>query len=81
MRLDQLSAGLPGRILRGDGSEEITGIAFDSITVEWGNLFVCVRGMSSDGHDFAQAAAETRALMFVERFVADIDRRLEALGQ
>ncbi len=56
MRLDQLSAGLPGRIVNGDGSEEITGIAFESSMVEWGNLFVCVKGMSSDGHDFAQAA-------------------------
>jgi molecular chaperone HscB len=31
--------------------------------------------------DFAAAAQRVRALMFVERFTADIDRRLEALGQ
>ncbi len=31
--------------------------------------------------DFAQAAQQVRALMFVERFAQDIDRRLEALGQ
>jgi molecular chaperone HscB len=31
--------------------------------------------------DFAAAAQQVRALMFVERFEHDIDRRLEALGQ
>jgi molecular chaperone HscB len=31
--------------------------------------------------DFAAAAQQVRALMFVERFTADIDHRLEALGQ
>ena len=32
-------------------------------------------------HDFAAAAQQVRALMFTERFVQDIDQRLEALGQ
>ena len=32
-------------------------------------------------HDYANAAQQVRALMFVERFAIDIDRRLEALGQ
>jgi molecular chaperone HscB len=31
--------------------------------------------------DFAAAAQQVRALMFVERFEGDVDRRLEALGQ
>jgi len=31
--------------------------------------------------DFPAAAQQVRALMFVERFADDIDRRLEALGQ
>jgi molecular chaperone HscB len=31
--------------------------------------------------DFAAAAQQVRALMFVERFEADVDQRLEALGQ
>jgi len=31
--------------------------------------------------DFTAAAQQVRALMFVERFADDIDRRLEALGQ
>jgi molecular chaperone HscB len=31
--------------------------------------------------DYAAAAQQVRALMFIERFAHDIDRRLEALGQ
>lgn len=31
--------------------------------------------------DWAAAAAQVRALMFVVRFAADVDRRLDALGQ
>lgn len=31
--------------------------------------------------DMASAAQQVRALMFVERFAEDVDRRLEALGQ
>jgi molecular chaperone HscB len=31
--------------------------------------------------DFAVAAQQVRALMFIERFAEDVDRRLEALGQ
>ena len=34
-----------------------------------------------DAHDFAAAAGQVRALMFVERFAHDVDQRLEALGQ
>jgi molecular chaperone HscB len=34
-----------------------------------------------DMHDHAAAAQQVRALMFIERFAHDIDRRLEALGQ
>ncbi|MDQ2929165.1 MAG: Fe-S protein assembly co-chaperone HscB [Pseudomonadota bacterium] len=34
-----------------------------------------------DRRDFSAAAAQVRALMFVERFAHDVDQRLEALGQ
>jgi molecular chaperone HscB len=34
-----------------------------------------------DQCDYAAGAAQVRALMFVERFASDVDRRLAALGQ
>ncbi|KQV78342.1 Fe-S protein assembly co-chaperone HscB [Rhizobacter sp. Root1221] len=40
-----------------------------------------LKALLDDQHDFLQAAQQVRALMFVERFLADIDRRLEQLGQ
>jgi molecular chaperone HscB len=41
-----------------------------------------VLGEAIDGRgDMASAAQQVRALMFVERFAEDVDRRLEALGQ
>jgi molecular chaperone HscB len=40
-----------------------------------------VRALLDDRRDFAAAAQQVRALMFVERFAHDVDERLEALGQ
>ena len=36
-------------------------------------------GALDERHDFAAAAQEVRALMFIERFAADVDERLTAL--
>lgn len=38
---------------------EITSIEMDSREVKKGSLFVCVKGYTVDGHDFAQKAVET----------------------
>jgi len=40
-----------------------------------------LRQTLDDAHDYAAAAQQVRALMFIERFADDLDRRLEALGQ
>ena len=40
-----------------------------------------LRATLDERRDYAGAAAQVRALMFVERFAHDIDRRLEGLGQ
>ena len=43
--------------------------------------FEHLRATLDERRDFAAAAQQVRALMFVERFAHDIDARLEALGQ
>ncbi|MEL7565373.1 MAG: UDP-N-acetylmuramoyl-L-alanyl-D-glutamate--2,6-diaminopimelate ligase [Dehalobacterium sp.] len=45
----------------GDPNIEISGINYDSRKVGPGNLFVCIVGTKSDGHDFIQKALEKGA--------------------
>jgi UDP-N-acetylmuramoyl-L-alanyl-D-glutamate--2,6-diaminopimelate ligase len=72
MRLAELAAALPAPGARSlsdaDGSVEISGLAYDSRIVGPGELFLCVSGFSSDGHEFApQALARGAAALAVER--------------
>jgi UDP-N-acetylmuramoyl-L-alanyl-D-glutamate--2,6-diaminopimelate ligase len=52
---------------------EVTGIRDDSRAIQLGNLFVAVKGLRVDGHDFvAQAIARGAAAVAVERPVAEL---------
>jgi UDP-N-acetylmuramoyl-L-alanyl-D-glutamate--2,6-diaminopimelate ligase len=71
MRLDALTAGL-GAAAAGElgagADTPISGLAYDSRSVHGGELFFCVRGFQSDGHDHApQAVANGAAALVVER--------------
>jgi UDP-N-acetylmuramoyl-L-alanyl-D-glutamate--2,6-diaminopimelate ligase len=72
MRLDELLSGASGvdRVI-GDGSVEITGLAFDSRKAGPGTLFFCVPGGRVDGHDFAAQVVEAGAAALV------VERELE----
>ena len=48
-------------LLYGDPESEITGIAYDTRKLEPGNLFVCIKGTKSDGHDYIDKAIELGA--------------------
>jgi UDP-N-acetylmuramoyl-L-alanyl-D-glutamate--2,6-diaminopimelate ligase len=52
---------------------EVTRLDFDNRQVQPGSLFFCVRGFTSDGHDYAAAAAAAGAVALV------VDHRLEAV--
>lgn len=53
---------------------EIDKIAYHSGEVMPGTLFVCIRGFQTDGHDFAEHAAEKGAsVMIVEKIIEGID--------
>jgi UDP-N-acetylmuramoyl-L-alanyl-D-glutamate--2,6-diaminopimelate ligase len=71
MRLDELTAGL-ATAATGDlgaaAGTQIDGLAYDSRAVRGGELFFCVRGFQSDGHDHApRAVADGAAALVVER--------------
>jgi UDP-N-acetylmuramoyl-L-alanyl-D-glutamate--2,6-diaminopimelate ligase len=71
MRLDELTAGLAAAAagdLGASGGVEIAGLAYDSRAIGGGELFFCVRGFRSDGHDHApQAVANGASALIVER--------------
>jgi UDP-N-acetylmuramoyl-L-alanyl-D-glutamate--2,6-diaminopimelate ligase len=74
MRLDELIAGLVSSGASGEplagGDVEIEGLAYDSRRVAPGDLFFCVSGYQSDGHEFAAQALEHGAVALV------VERRL-----
>ena len=59
MRLDQLARDLASSELIGDPGTEIASLAFDNRKVAPGALFFCVKGLASDGHDFAAGSGRS----------------------
>lgn len=51
--------------VHGSTTMDITGIAYDSRKVEAGNVFVCVTGYKTDGHQFIQDAFKKGASAFI----------------
>jgi UDP-N-acetylmuramoyl-L-alanyl-D-glutamate--2,6-diaminopimelate ligase len=65
MRLSELIAAIPGARVQTFGDPEIRRVVHDSRIVEEGDLFVAVRGLSSDGHRFVGKALERGARAIV----------------
>jgi len=61
MKLKDLILNCPEKV----SQIEITGVTDDSRKVEAGNLFVCVKGPVSDGHDYAQKALDNGASVII----------------
>ncbi|MBS1864073.1 MAG: UDP-N-acetylmuramoyl-L-alanyl-D-glutamate--2,6-diaminopimelate ligase [Actinobacteria bacterium] len=68
MRLAELAAVADGARIVGDGSVEISNLAYDSRKAGPGTLFFCVVGEKRDGHEFAGQVVEAGAVgLVVER--------------
>ena len=65
MKLQELAGLFAVHKLIGDGNVEIQGIQADSRKVKPGDLFICVRGLVSDGHQYAATAVEAGAAALV----------------
>lgn len=61
MNLSELLKEIEVKQVTGSVQVGITGIAFDSRDVKPGNLFVCIKGFQTDGHQYAPAAIEKGA--------------------
>jgi UDP-N-acetylmuramoyl-L-alanyl-D-glutamate--2,6-diaminopimelate ligase len=64
-------AGVEAELAGGD--TEISGLAYDSRRVGPGDLFFCVTGLSSDGHEFAAQALEAGAAALVVERALELD--------
>ena len=72
MILRELISVLPRASVVGSLDLEISGLQDDSRKVQPGDLFIAVKGITSDGHDFVDAAIERGAAgVVVERAVRD----------
>ncbi|MEI7026745.1 UDP-N-acetylmuramoyl-L-alanyl-D-glutamate--2,6-diaminopimelate ligase [Paenibacillus sp. y28] len=68
MRLRELASLFTLCRIVGDGETEINGIGLDSRQLRQGDLFVCIPGVKTDGHQYAgQAQAAGAAALVVER--------------
>ena len=64
MNLGKLLAGVTCKTTANEKTE-ITSVTSDSRKIEKGSLFICIKGMRSDGHDFAPAVIENGAAAVV----------------
>jgi len=72
MKLRALIDGLPARVI-GDADVDVTGVQSDSRAIEPGDVYVAIKGLRADGHDFAaQAIARGAVAVVCERELAGI---------
>jgi UDP-N-acetylmuramoyl-L-alanyl-D-glutamate--2,6-diaminopimelate ligase len=69
MKLGELAAGVPGARVDAGGDREVRRVTQDSRRAGPGDVFVAVRGLRVDGHEFARGAAERGAAVALERDV------------
>lgn len=88
--LKDILFGVSLKSITGNRDEEIKGIAFDSRKVEKGFLFVAVKGLTVDGHDYIEVAIKKGAKVIVceqrrddlgkDITIVQTDHSAEALG-
>lgn len=70
--LRTLLEGIKHKLLQGTDEIPVTGICMDSRKVTEGNLFICISGYQSDGHDFIPKALEAGATSLVVEKDVDV---------
>ena len=65
MKLSEIMRALSGARVSGLEDADVAGVTSDSRAVRKGDIFVAVRGIQVDGHQFVDAAAEQGAIACV----------------
>ncbi len=74
MKLDELIEYLKYKDLINFKNVEISGISYNSLTTKKGDIFVCLVGEHTDGHEFAQKAIESGAVaLLVEKPIENVN--------
>lgn len=73
MKLADLASRLAVCKLEGDGNIEIGGLQMDHRKILPGDLFICIKGRSFDGHQFAEQAVASGAVALVTEYKVDTD--------
>lgn len=73
MKLQQLIQNIKGVQIEAVASVDIKTLVFDSRKVEKGALFVAVKGIVSDGHDYIESAIEKGASAIIAEKIPNID--------
>jgi len=69
MKLSEILKDVPHEMVQMGATEEILSITLDSRDVKAGSLFVCIRGLTTDGHEFIDTAVKAGAVaIMVEDF-------------
>ena len=73
MKLMQLLENVVVKEIIGSEHLNISGIAFSSLEVKPGNIFVCISGFKTDGHDYAEDAIQRGAIaVLAEKDISDL---------
>lgn len=73
MKLVELLNGVEVKEIIGSEHLNITGIAFSSLEVKPGNIFVCITGFKTDGHKYAEDAISRGAIAVIaERDISEL---------
>lgn len=73
MRTKRLSAILENEMDDIERDPWVTGIETDSRKVSPGNLFICIRGYTVDGHEFAEDAVSKGAVAVISEYPLDLE--------
>ena len=76
MKLDELIEHLDYKDLINFKNVEISGISYNSKTTKKGDIFVCLTGEFTDGHEYAKNAIENGAAALLTERKVDVDKKI-----